>query len=91
MKKKLEVEKRVKLVSNYIIENQATIRDTAKEFGYSKSTIHKDISERLPKISSELFKKVQDVINLNVEERHMRGGLANQKRWEEKQFKEVIH
>lgn len=70
------IEERVLNVANYIIETRSTIRKAAKEFGVSKSTIHKDILERLPKINSQIHKEVQGVVNINKAERHLRGGEA---------------
>lgn len=68
--------KRVLEVSKYIIETNCTVRTAAKIFGVSKSTIHKDVSERLPKISPTLYNQAKLVLKKNKEERHLRGGLA---------------
>lgn len=72
----LTLQKRVLKVSEYIIETGCTIRTAAKVFGISRSTIHKDISERLPKISPTLYRKTKLVLEKNKSERHLRGGLA---------------
>lgn len=66
---------------NYIIKNMATVRATAKKFGISKSTVHKDISVRLKKIDYELYKKVHKIIEINKKERHIRGGIATRKKY----------
>ncbi len=70
------IEERVLEVAKYIIESKATIRKTAKVFGVSKSTIHKDMTERLPKINPQVAKEAKDVLDLNKSERHIRGGKA---------------
>lgn len=70
------IEERVLEVAKYIIESKATIRKTAKVFGVSKSTIHKDMTERLPKINPQIAQEAKDVLNLNKSERHIRGGRA---------------
>ena len=67
---------RVITLAQYIIENKATVRQTAKKFGVSKSTVHKDISERLPKLNRNLSNLAKDVLAENKAERHIRGGMA---------------
>lgn len=61
----------------------------AKEFGISKSTVHKDLTERLPKISPQLFKSVKEVLEENKRERHIRGGIATKHKYEQ-QFKKAV-
>lgn len=65
----------------YIIENRATVRAAAKRFGISKSTVHKDISERLPHINRNLYNQVKEVLDQNKAERHIRGGLATKEKY----------
>ena len=72
---------RAKDLAVYIIETRATIRQTAKHFGISKSTVHKDLAERLPRINRALFLQVREILNLNKAERHIRGGLATRKKY----------
>ena len=72
---------RAKDLAVYIIETRATIRQTAKHFGISKSTVHKDLSERLPRINRALYLQVREILNLNKAERHIRGGLATRKKY----------
>lgn len=67
--------------AEYIIETGATVRETAKEFHISKSTVHKDVTERLPKINSRLYKQVKDVLEKNKQERHIRGGMATKRKY----------
>lgn len=65
----------------YIIENRATIRAAAKQFGVSKSTVHKDLSERLETINRSLYKSVKEVLEVNKAERHIRGGIATRRKY----------
>ncbi|MBQ4098476.1 MAG: sporulation transcriptional regulator SpoIIID [Clostridia bacterium] len=67
--------------ANYIIKTGATVRAAAKIFGVSKSTVHKDVSERLKKIDKILYKKVKKVLDKNLAERHVRGGEATKKKY----------
>ena len=70
------IENRVLEVAKYIIESKATIRRTAKVFGVSKSTIHKDMTERLPTINPQIANEAKTILDLNKSERHIRGGRA---------------
>ncbi len=72
---------RAKDLAVYIIDTRATIRQTAKHFGLSKSTVHKDLTERLPHISRPLADAVREILNCNKAERHIRGGLATRKKY----------
>ena len=82
MKKTASVQKtklrkeRCEELAAYLIENRSTIRDTAARFGISKSTVHKDVTQKLEKISPLLFEKVKEVLEFNKAERHLRGGEA---------------
>lgn len=73
--------KRVLEVGEYILESKETVRDTAKRFGVSKSTVHKDVTERLPKINPQLAEKVRAVLESNKAERHLRGGEATRRKF----------
>lgn len=75
------IEERVLEVAKYIIESKATIRKTAKVFGVSKSTIHKDMTERLPKINPQIAREAKNVLDLNKAERHIRGGKATRMKY----------
>lgn len=75
------IEERVLEVARYIIESKATIRKTAKMFGVSKSTIHKDITERLPKINPIIAVEAKEILDLNKAERHIRGGKATKMKY----------
>ena len=66
----------------YIIENQATVRAAAAAFGVSKSTVHKDIAERLSKVNPTLYQQAKTILEQNKAERHIRGGLATQKKYQ---------
>ena len=67
--------------ARYIIETGATVRETAKEFHISKSTVHKDIQERLPLLNYPLYREVRVVLDRNKEERHLRGGEATRRKY----------
>lgn len=75
------IEQRVLEAAKYIIESKATIRKTAKIFGVSKSTIHKDVTERLPKINPQVAKQAKSVLEYNKAERHIRGGNATKMKY----------
>jgi len=65
----------------YIIENKATVRSAAKQFGISKSTVHKDLSERLQHINRALYVQVKEILEKNKAERHIRGGNATRRKY----------
>jgi len=75
------IEERAVEIATYIIENNATVRQTAKQFGISKSTVHKDLSERLPAFNRPLYLQAKQVLEENKAERHIRGGLATRKKY----------
>ena len=75
------IEKRAILLANYIIENKATVRCAAKEFLVSKSTVHKDVTERLKEFSPLLYEKTKLVLEENKEQRHIRGGIATREKY----------
>ena len=70
------IEERACDLAAYIIDNRATVRSAATEFGISKSTVHKDLTERLPRLNPGLYKQVRQLLDINKAERHIRGGLA---------------
>ena len=75
------IQKRVLEISNYIIESKSTVRQTAGVFGVSKSTVHKDVTERLIEIDKNLYGQVRDVLDKNLSERHIRGGMATKSKY----------
>jgi len=75
------IQKRVMQISNYILESGSTVRATAGVFGVSKSTVHKDITERLPLINEMIAAKVRDILENNKAERHIRGGEATKQKY----------
>ena len=75
------IEDRVLEVAKYIIDSKATIRRTAKVFGVSKSTIHKDMTERLPIINPQIANEAKTILDLNKSERHIRGGRATRMKY----------
>ncbi|MEK6265402.1 sporulation transcriptional regulator SpoIIID [Clostridium sp.] len=76
------IEDRVLEVAKYIIESKATIRRTAKVFGVSKSTIHKDMTERLPTINPLIASEAKTILDINKAERHIRGGRATKLKYQ---------
>lgn len=74
--RKLQIEERAISLAHYIIDNKDTVRGAAQKFGISKSTVHKDVSERLLKINPILASEVRTILDENKAERHIRGGLA---------------
>lgn len=78
---KAYIEERAINVAAYIIEKNATVRETAKRFGISKSTVHKDVAERLLTINPALAKEVRKVLDVNKSERHIRGGIATKEKY----------
>ncbi|MDD6284992.1 MAG: sporulation transcriptional regulator SpoIIID [Firmicutes bacterium] len=75
------VEERATLLGQYIVESGATVRATAKKFHISKSTVHKDVSERLRTVSPQLYVQVKAVLDLNKAQRHIRGGQATKEKY----------
>lgn len=71
------------ILGEYISENKSTVRACAKQFGISKSTVHKDVAQKLPKLQPELYKEVKEILEINKRERHIRGGLATKIKYEE--------
>ncbi len=78
---KSDIERRAVELAEYMIENKATVRATAKHFGVSKSTVHKDLTERLEAINRPLFCRVNEILQLNKAERHIRGGIATRRKY----------
>lgn len=76
-----DIEERAKLLATYIIETKSTVRATAKKFNISKSTVHKDISERLEKVNPSLASEAKKVLEINKAERHIRGGMATKRKY----------
>ena len=74
------MEDRAERLAQYIIENRTTVRAAAQKFGISKSTVHKDISERLPQFNRALYLQVKEVLEVNKAQRHIRGGIATRKK-----------
>lgn len=81
------IEERVLSLANYILSTNSTVRAAAKEFKVSKSTVHKDVTERLQEISPSLAAEVKTVLDVNKAERHIRGGLATREKYNHHQEK----
>lgn len=75
------IEERACELAVYILETRSTVRAAAKRFGISKSTVHKDISERLPLYNRALYLQVKEILEQNKAERHIRGGLATKRKY----------
>jgi putative DeoR family transcriptional regulator (stage III sporulation protein D) len=75
------MEERACQMALYIIENRTTVRGAARKFGISKSTVHKDLSERLPMFNRPLYLQVKAVLDENKAQRHIRGGIATRKKY----------
>ncbi len=75
------IEDRACELAVYMIETGATVRAAAKRFGISKSTVHKDLSQRLPQCNRRLYQQVRQVLEINKAQRHIRGGLATRKKY----------
>lgn len=78
---KAYIEERAIQIGTYIIDSNATVRQTAKRFGVSKSTVHKDCAERLVYINPSLAEEVRKVLDINKAERHIRGGMATKEKY----------
>ena len=75
------IEERACQLAVYMIENRATVRAAAKRFGISKSTVHKDLSQRLPQYNPGLYRQVKVILDTNKAQRHIRGGMATRKKY----------
>ena len=75
-------EERAVAIANYIIDHNATVRQTARKFGISKSTVHKDVTDRLEHINPSLAAQARIVLDVNKSERHIRGGLATREKYQ---------
>ncbi len=76
------IDERATKLGEFIVENKATVRRAAKQFGVSKSTVHKDVSQRLQYIDRGLYRDVKNVLAVNKAQRHIRGGMATKKKYE---------
>ncbi|MDD3184873.1 MAG: sporulation transcriptional regulator SpoIIID [Anaerostipes sp.] len=76
------IEERVVEIANFIIDQQGTVRQAARQFGVSKSTVHKDVTERLSQINPGLARQTRIVLDVNKSERHIRGGMATKEKYQ---------
>lgn len=76
------IEDRACELATYIIETGATVRTAAQHFGISKSTVHKDLSQRLPQYNMRLYQQVRQVLDINKSQRHIRGGMATKRKYQ---------
>ena len=80
------IEERACRLAAYMIQTGATVRSAAKHFGISKSTVHKDLAQRLPKYNRSLYLQVREILDLNKSQRHIRGGMATRKRYQDTKY-----
>lgn len=78
-----DLEHRCVLLGEYLLEKKATVRDAAKAFGISKSTVHKDVTEKLRQVSPSLYTEVHNLLLQNKAQRHLRGGQATRKKYQQ--------
>lgn len=83
------IEERAVEIANYIIQEKTTVRQTAKKFGVSKSTVHKDVTARLMVFNPELAGKAREILDINKKERHIRGGMATKDKYLKKRHEKV--
>lgn len=84
--KGISIEERAVKIAHYIIETKDTVRGAATKFGVSKSTVHKDVSDRLNKINPSLAAQVREILDENKAERHLRGGMATKLKYMNKRI-----
>ena len=84
------IEERAMEIARYIIDNNATVRQAAKKYGISKSTVHKDVAERLEQFNPGLAKQARQVLDVNKSERHIRGGLATKEKYAHQNEEETM-
>ena len=82
------IEERAVEIGKYIVDYHATVRQTAKMFGISKSTVHKDATERLTEINPLLAKEAREILDINKSERHIRGGMATKEKYQKNHLKQ---
>ena len=75
------IEERCVILAKYLIDNKATVRAVAKEFGVSKSTVHKDVTQVLKSVDVNLYRQVKEILEINKSERHIRGGEATRTKY----------
>lgn len=86
----ISIEERACKLAHYIIDSKDTVRGAAKKYGVSKSTVHKDVSERLLKINPGLASEVRAILNENKAERHIRGGMATKLKYSQKKMQNQV-
>ena len=75
------IKERCVILGRYLVDNQSTVRAVANKFGVSKSTVHKDVTQILKKVDVNLYKEVKNILDINKQERHLRGGEATRKKY----------
>lgn len=75
------IKERCVILGRYLVDNKSTVRGVANEFGISKSTVHKDVTQILKRVDAELYGRVKEILDINKQERHLRGGEATKKKY----------
>ena len=88
---KQSVDDRAAMLGEYIVKNKATVRLAAGKFGVSKSTVHKDVADRLRHVDLGLYREVRAVLRENKAQRHIRGGMATKKKYERRKMPEQVN
>ena len=83
----LYIKDRCEVLAEYVVKNGATVRATAKEFGISKSTVHKDLTQKLKSVNLNMYQQAKEILNKNKEQRHLRGGEATKQKYLERKAK----
>lgn len=83
---KAYIEDRTREIANYMLETGCTIRDAAKKFHISKATVHRDMSERLPKVNPQLSEKIEELMGYHISIRHIKGGLSTRKKYRNENY-----
>lgn len=83
------IEERAVEIGKYIVQYHSTVRQTAKQFGVSKSTVHKDVTQRLLQVNPVLAKEARVILDINKSERHIRGGMATKEKYRHKQEQSI--
>ena len=84
-------EERCVRLASYLVDNKTTVRKVAAHFGVSKSTVHKDITIKLKNVNRSLYEQVKEILNINKQERHIRGGEATKQKYKQKYDHKDIH
>lgn len=82
---------RCEILAEYLIAHKSTVRDTASKYGVSKSTVHKDITEKLKKVNNGLYEEAKEILDINKSERHLRGGEATKRKYRSQRLNDKVY